>query len=126
MKDSSGEAVDWLLIPDINAVLSYANLITPAFGSKYVSGTGAATLKQIRLVVMPGKGRWCELVWPTGLYDRGYPRKGYDRYQARGYDLDALEVAGAHTNRSTTQGDIRSREVLVSTVALRLPQSDAP
>ncbi len=38
-----------------------------------------------------------------------------------GYNIDALQVAGAHTDRSTTEGYIKSREVPVSTVILHLP-----
>lgn len=39
-----------------------------------------------------------------------------------GHDLDALQVAGAHADGSTTQGDIKQREVPVSnTVRLLLP-----
>ncbi len=38
-----------------------------------------------------------------------------------GYDIEALQVADAHTDRSTTGDYIKQREVPVSTVRLKLP-----
>jgi hypothetical protein len=38
-----------------------------------------------------------------------------------GYDLGALQLAGAHTDRSTTNCCIKSREAPVSTAVLHLP-----
>jgi hypothetical protein len=39
-----------------------------------------------------------------------------------GYEPDALQAAGARTDRSTTQGHIKSSEVPVSIVVLHRPQ----
>jgi hypothetical protein len=38
-----------------------------------------------------------------------------------GYDIDALQVAGAHAVRATTAAYIKQREVPVSSVRLSLP-----
>ena len=40
-----------------------------------------------------------------------------------GYDIDALQVAGAHADRATTVGYIKQRDVPVSTVQLRMPSA---
>lgn len=38
-----------------------------------------------------------------------------------GYDIEALQVAGAHADRATTEGYIKQRDVPLSTVKLTLP-----
>jgi len=125
-KDSSGEAVDWPLTPYINAVLSRAKLLTPAFGQKYVIRDRRGN---------PKTDQACRDAWEGATARAGHADKPYTINDIRakamtdakraGYDLDALQVAGAHTDRSTTQGYIKSSKVPVSTVVLHLPQGDA-
>lgn len=41
--------------------------------------------------------------------------------KSAGYDIDELQVAGAHADHATTKDYIKQREVPVSTVKLQLP-----
>jgi integrase len=125
-EDSSGEAVDWPLTPEINAVLSHAKLLSPTFGQKYVIRDRRGNPKTDQAC----RDAWEGAMARAGLSDKPYTikdirAKAMTDAKRAGYDLDALQVAGAHTDRSTTQGYIKSREVPLSTVVLHLPHVDA-
>ena len=121
-EDSSGEAVDWPITPDIEAVLTRAKLLEPAFGQTYVIRDRKGK---------PRTAAACREAWlgakeRAGLADKPYTikdirAKAMTDAKRAGYDIDALQVAGAHTDRSTTAGYIKSRDVPVSTVLLHLP-----
>ena len=65
----------------------------------------------------------------AGLGDKPYRikdirAKAMTDAKRSGYDLEALQVAGTHTDRSTTEGYIKSREVPVSTVGCTFPTTN--
>jgi integrase len=69
---------------------------------------------------------WEGAVQRAGLDDQPYTikdirAKPMTDAKRSGYDLDALQVARAHADRSTTDGYIKSREVPVSSVVLHFP-----
>ncbi|GMG89615.1 hypothetical protein Cmtc_08350 [Cupriavidus sp. TKC] len=125
--DSSGEAVDWPLTPEIKDVLRRAkelrqSIKVQALADDYV------------LVDRNGKPKTaaaCRDAWRDALVRAKLEGKDYTVKDIRakaltdakkaGYDIEALQVAGAHTDRSTTEGYIKQREVPVSTVRLALP-----
>lgn len=41
------------------------------------------------------------------------------------YAIEALQVAGAHTDRSTTEGYIKQRDVPLSILRLHMPRIDS-
>ncbi|MGF6726710.1 hypothetical protein P3T43_006100 [Paraburkholderia sp. GAS41] len=117
---------DWPLTPEINAVLSRAKLLSPTFGQKYVIRDRRGNPKTDQAC----RDAWEGAMARAGLSDKPYTikdirAKAMTDAKRAGYDLDALQVAGAHTDRSTTQGYIKSREVPLSTVVLHLPHVDA-
>jgi integrase len=124
--DSSGEAVDWPITPDIDAVLNRARLLAPTFGQKYVIRDRRGQAKSDQAC----RDAWEGAMQRAGLADKPYTikdirAKAMTDAKRAGYDLEALQVAGAHTDRSTTEGYIKSREVPVSTVVLHLPAGKA-
>jgi integrase len=103
-------------------VLNRARLLEPAFGQKYVIRDRRGKPKTDQAC----RDAWEGAMQRAGLNDRPYTikdirAKAMTDAKRSGYDLDALQVAGAHTDRSTTEGYIKSREVPVSTVVLHLP-----
>jgi integrase len=121
-EDSSGEAVDWPITADIDAVLTRAKLLEPAFGQKYVIRDRRGNPKTDQSV----RDAWEGAMERAELGDKPYTikdirAKALTDAKRAGYDIDALQVAGAHTDRSTTEGYIKSREVPISTVVLHLP-----
>ncbi|MGA7781152.1 MAG: tyrosine-type recombinase/integrase [Paraburkholderia sp.] len=121
-EDSSGEMVDWPITPEIEAVLDRARKLDPAFGQTYVIRDKHGK---------PKTDQACRDAWEGAMDRCGLDEAPYTIKDIRakaltdakkaGYDIDALQVAGAHTDRSTTEGYIKSREVPVSTVRLALP-----
>ncbi len=126
-EDSSGEAVDWPITPEIEDVLRRAkelrrNIKVQALADDFV------------LVDRSGKPKTaaaCRDAWRDALVRAKLEGKDYTVKDIRakaltdakkaGYDIEALQVAGAHTDRATTEGYIKQREVPVSTVRLQLP-----
>lgn len=98
----------------------------PAFGQKYLIRDKRGNPKTDQACPDAREGAMAR----AGLADKPYTikdmrAKAMTDAKRAGYDLDALQVPGAQTDRSTTQGYIESREVQVSTVVLRLLQADA-
>lgn len=121
-EDSSGEMVDWPITPEIAAVLERARKLDPAFGQTYVIRDKRGNPKTDQAC----RDAWEGAMERCGLKDAPYTikdirAKALTDAKRAGYDIDALQVAGAHTDRSTTEGYIKSREVPVSTVRLALP-----
>lgn len=121
-EDSSGEAVDWPITADIDAVLARAKLLEPAFGQKYVIRDRRGNPKTDQSV----RDAWEGAMERAGLNDKPYTikdirAKAMTDAKRAGYDIDALQVAGAHTDRSTTEGYIKAREVPLSKIVLHLP-----
>lgn len=122
-EDSSGEAVDWPITADIDAVLARAKLLEPAFGQRYVIRDRRGNPKTDQSV----RDAWEGAMERVDLGEKPYTikdirAKALTDAKRAGYDIDALRVAGAHADRSTTEGYIKSREVPVSKVVLHLPE----
>jgi len=121
-EDSSGEMVDWPITPEIAAVLDRARKLDPAFGQTYVIRDKRGNPKTDQAC----RDAWEGAMERCGLKDAPYTikdirAKALTDAKKAGYDIDALQVAGAHTDRATTEGYIKSREVPISTVRLALP-----
>lgn len=120
-EDSSGEAVDWPLTPEIEEVLKRAKKIEP-IGGDYVVRDKNGKPKTAAAC----RDAWNDAKARAGLTDTGYTIKDI-RAQAltdakrAGYDIDELQIAGAHADRTTTEGYIKQRDVPVSSVRLTLP-----
>lgn len=121
-ENSSGEAVDWSLTPEIEAVLSRAKALAPFFGQVYVirDKHGAAKTDQAC------RDAWEGAMARANLADKPYTikdirAKALTDAKRAGYTLDDLQVAGAHTDRATTAEYIKSRETPQSIVRLSLP-----
>lgn len=124
-EESSGEAVDWPITPDIEAVLSRARLLEPAFGQKYVIRDRRGKPKTDQAV----RDAWQGAMARAGLGDKPYTikdirAKAMTDAKRAGYEMEELQVAGAHTDISTTAGYIKSRGVPVSIVVLHLPSDN--
>lgn len=121
-EDSSGEAVDWPITPEIDEVLKRARALEPTFGQTYVVRDARGE---------PYTDQACRDAWEGAMARAKLADKPYTIKDIRakamtdaknaGYDLDALQVAGAHADRATTADYIKSRQVPVSTVRLALP-----
>jgi integrase len=121
-EDSSGEAVDWPITPEIDAVLVRARALEPTFGQTYVVRDGKGK---------PKTDQACRDAWEGAMKRCGLEEAPYTIKDIRamaltdannaGYNIDELQVAGAHTDRATTEGYIRQRQVPLSTVRLVLP-----
>jgi integrase len=121
-EDSSGEMVDWPITPEIDAVLQRAKLLDPAFGQRYVIRDKRGDTKTDQAV----RDAWEGAMERVGLAKAPYTikdirAKALTDAKKAGYDIDALQAAAAHTDRSTTAGYIKQREVPVSTIRLALP-----
>ncbi|WP_322055679.1 tyrosine-type recombinase/integrase [Burkholderia cenocepacia] len=126
-EDSSGEAVDWPITPDIDAVLARAKLLDPAFGQKYVIRDRKGNPKTDQAC----RDAWDGAIERVEKFDASIKGKPYTIKDIRakamtdakraGYAIEELRVAGAHTDTSTTETYIKSREVPRSNVVLHLP-----
>ncbi|WP_373379852.1 tyrosine-type recombinase/integrase [Cupriavidus nantongensis] len=124
--DSSGEAVDWPITPEIDEVLRRAKELQRDL--KVQSLTGHVVTDRNG---KPKTAAACRDAWRDALVRAKLDGKDYTVKDIRakaltdakkaGYDIEALQVAGAHTDRATTEGYIKQREVPVSTVRLHLP-----
>lgn len=126
-EDSSGEAVDWPLTPDIEAVLARAKLLDPAFGQTYVIRDKKGNPKTDQAC----RDAWDGAIKRVEKFDPSIKGKPYTIKDIRakaltdakkaGYAIEELRVAGAHTDTSTTETYIKSREVPRANVVLHLP-----
>jgi len=121
-EDSSGEAVDWPITPEIDVVLARARALEPTFGQRYVVRDEKGE---------PKTDAACRDAWRDAKRRAKLEAKPYTVKDIRakaltdakrlGYNIEELQVAGAHTDAATTRGYIKSREVPVSNVRLALP-----
>ena len=120
-EDSSGEAVDWPITKEIARVLRRARKIEP-IGGEYVVHDRKGNPKTMASC----RDAWNDAKARAGLADAPYTIKDI-RAQAltdakrAGYDIDELQVAGAHADRATTEDYIKQRDVPISNVRLTLP-----
>ncbi|HGL5074131.1 TPA: tyrosine-type recombinase/integrase [Burkholderia multivorans] len=121
-EDSSGETVDWPITPEIQAVLARAKALEPTFGQRYVvrDENGAPkTDAACRDAWRDAKRRAGLAMMPYTVKD--IRAKAITDAKRAGYDIEALQIAAAHSDRATTEGYIKSRDVPVSTIRMALP-----
>lgn len=124
--DSTGEAVDWPITPEIEDVLRRAKELQR--GMKVQSLSGHVVTDQEGKPKTPAACRdaWRDAMRRAGLEGVDYTvkdirAKAMTDAKRAGYDIEALQIAGAHADRATTEGYIKQREVPLSTVRLQLP-----
>lgn len=130
-EDSSGAAVDWPITPEIEAVLKRAEELrrrvkVQSISDDYVILDQDGQPKTAKACLQA----WRKAMARAKLADRQYTikdirAKAMTDAKRAGYDLDALQVAGVHTDRATTEDYIKQREVPVSVVHLHLPAGHA-
>ncbi|AOZ06750.1 tyrosine-type recombinase/integrase [Cupriavidus malaysiensis] len=125
-ENSSGQAVDWPITPEIAAVLRRARALRREL-----------TVQPLHDYVItdrrgkPKTAAACRDAWRDGLVRSKLEKMDYvvkdirakaltDAYRS-GHGIDELQVAGAHADRATTEDYIKQRDVPVSVVRLRLP-----
>ncbi|KVX62436.1 integrase [Burkholderia stagnalis] len=126
-EDSSGQAVDWPLTPDIEAVLARAKLLDPAFGQTYVIRDKKGNPKTDQAC----RDAWDGAIERVAKFDSSIAGKPYTIKDIRakaltdakraGYDIEFLRIAAAHTDTSTTETYFKDRETPVSKVIMHLP-----
>ncbi|WP_233451366.1 tyrosine-type recombinase/integrase [Paraburkholderia caribensis] len=121
-EDSSGEMVAWPITPEIADVLKRAKALAPQLGQRYVVRDERGEAKTAAAC----RDAWRDAKRRAGLTKMPYTVKGIRAKamtdaKALGYDIEALQVAGAHAARETTEIYIKSRQVPVSNVRLSLP-----
>ncbi|WAL80999.1 tyrosine-type recombinase/integrase [Pandoraea sp. XJJ-1] len=123
-EDSSGLAVDWPITPEIDAVLKRARKLEPA-SVTYVIRDRRGNAKS---------DQSCRDAWEGAMERAGLGSKPYTIKDIRakamtdakrsGYKIDELQIAGAHTDRSTTEGYIKARDIPTSSVRIALPDAE--
>jgi len=122
-RDSSGVAVDWPITPEIDAVLEIARGLGKIKGPFVIHaprGTPWSSAGALKV--------WRKACNRAKLQEHGYTIKdirGKSLTDAKraGYDIDALMIAAAHMDKSTTEIYFKERNVPVSNVRLALPKS---
>ncbi len=121
------QAVDWPITPEIARVLRRARTATR--GAK----VRALTADDYVVVNRQGKPKtaaacreaWRDAIERAKLGEVDYVVKDIRATALtdakRAGDIEALQVAGAHADRSTTEGYIKQRDVPLSIVKLKLP-----
>ncbi len=124
--DSTGEAVDWPITPEIEDVLRRAKELQRGMKVQSLTGYVVTDLDGNPKTAAACRDAWRDAMRRAGLKDVDYTVKDIrakvmtDAKRA-GYDIEALQIAGAHADRATTEGYIKQREVPLSTVRLQLP-----
>jgi integrase len=122
-RDSSGLSVDWPITPEIDAVLEKARSIGKVKGPFVIhapKGTPWSSAGALKV--------WRKACNRAMLQEEAYTikdirAKSLSDAKRAGYDIDALMVAAAHTDKSTTEIYFKERDVPVSNVRLALPKS---
>lgn len=122
-RDSSGAAVDWPITPEIDAVLERARSIGKIKGAFVVHAAGGKPWHQRTALKA-----WTQACERAELEQYGYTikdirAKALTDAKKAGYDLDALMIAAAHTDKSTTETYFKDRGIPLSTVRLAIPKS---
>lgn len=129
---STGQAVDWPITPEITKVLRRARTIARH------TKVRALTADDHVVVNRHGKPKTaaaCREAW-RGAIERAklgevdyvvkdIRAKALTDAKREGYDIEALQVAGAHADRATTEGYIKQRDVPRSIVRLTMPTKGA-
>ncbi|VWD22161.1 tyrosine-type recombinase/integrase [Burkholderia contaminans] len=125
-EDSSGVRVDFTITPEIETVLARIAAIDgrPSIGDMPV----VHTMNGKRYAANTVLKAWKAAAKRAGLLHFGYTvkdirAKAITDGQRDGYDVAALQVAAAHTDKKMTETYIKQRNVPVADVRLRLPKS---
>lgn len=125
--DSSGEAVDWPITPEIEDVLRRARELQRDIKIRSLTEDFVVTDRNGKVKTAAAcRDAWRDAMARAQLDGKGYTvkdirAKALTDAKKAGYNIEALQIAGAHTDRATTEGYIKQREVPVSTVRLQLP-----
>lgn len=122
-RDSSGIAVDIEITPEIDAVLETARglgKIKGPFVIHAARGTPWSSSGALKV--------WRKACDRAQLQEHGYTikdirAKSLTDAKAAGYDIDALMIAAAHADKSTTEIYFKGRDVPVSNMRLAIPKS---
>ncbi len=123
-EDSTAEAVDWPITPQIKAVLKRVQALGKVKSSQYVihSIDGQPYAANALLTA------WKRAAVRAGLAKPGYTvkdirAKALTDAERAGYSMSQLQVAAAHADSKTTEIYVKSRSVPVSEVRLKLPKA---
>lgn len=122
-RDSSGIGVDWPLTPEIDAVLQTARSLGKVKGPFVIhtrAGTPWADTNALKI--------WRAACNRAGLQQYSYTikdirAKSLTDAKKAGYEIEALMIAAAHADKSTTETYFKDRTVPVSNVRLQIPKS---
>lgn len=126
-EDSSGEAVDWPITPEIREVLRHAKALRQDVKVQALTDDFVVINKKGKAKTAAAcRDAWRDAITRAEIGDVDYTvkdirAKALTDAKKAGYDIDALQVAGAHADRATTEGYIKQRDVPVSKVRLHLP-----
>lgn len=122
-RESSGLAVDWPITPEIDAVLAMAKSIGKIKGPLVIHTSAGKFWRDTTSLRV-----WREACNRLKLQQYAYTikdirAKALTDAKRAGYETDALMVAAAHSNKSTTEIYFKERSVPLSNVRLALPKS---
>lgn len=121
--ESSGLAIDWPITPEIDAVLEMARTSGKIKGPLVIHTPAGKFWRDTSALKV-----WREACNRAGLQQYRYTvkdirAKALSDAKRAGYDIDALMIAAAHTDRATTEIYFKERNVPVSNVRLAIPKS---
>lgn len=123
-EDSTAEAVDWPITPEIKAVLKRAQSIGKVKSSQYVIHSLDGKPYEASALL----AAWKRAAKRAGLGHTRYTvkdirAKAITDAENAGYSLEQLQVAAVHADPKTTEIYLKSRSVPISEVRLKLPKS---
>lgn len=122
-RDSSGASVDWPITPEIDAVLETARTSGKVKGPLVIHTRDGKEWRDTSALKV-----WRDACNRARLQEYGYTikdirAKALTDAKKAGYDIDALMVAAAHADKSTTEIYFKDRTVPISNVRLAIPKS---
>lgn len=123
-EDSTAEAVDWPITPEIKAVLKRAQTLGKVKSSQFVIHSIEGQPYEANAVLTA----WKRAATRAKLSEQGYTvkdirAKALTDAERAGYTLAQLQVAAAHADSKTTEIYVKSRAVPVSEVRLKVPKA---
>lgn len=123
-EDSTAEAVDWPITPEIKAVLTRAQTLGKVKSSQFVIHSIKGQPYEANALLTA----WKRAAKRAGLLEHGYTikdirAKALTDAERAGYSIEQLQVAAAHADPKTTEIYVKARSVPVSEVRLKLPKA---
>lgn len=123
-EDSTAEAVDWPITPEVKRVLKRAQSIGKVKSSLYVFHSLEGKPYEANALLTA----WKRAAKRAGLLEHGYTvkdirAKALTDAERAGYSIEQLQVAAAHADSKTTEIYVKARAVPVSEVRLKLPKA---